>query len=95
MFQGVYNVYGGDGFFFGVFGVGDGVMDYVFEEYFQYVFGFFVDQIGDMFYFIFVSEMMDGGFCDILDVIMKYFFVMFGFFFFQIFFFFIVIGYVD
>ena len=43
-FQGVHNVHGGDGLTPGVFGVGDGITDDIFEEDLEDTSGFFVDQ---------------------------------------------------
>ena len=47
--QSVDDVHGGDGLPLGVFGVCDGVTDYVFQKHLQHTTGFFVDQPRDTF----------------------------------------------
>jgi hypothetical protein len=48
--QSVDDVHGGDGLPLGVFGVRDGITDYVFQKHLQHTTGFFVDQPRDTFY---------------------------------------------
>ena len=47
--QSVDDVHGGDGLPLGVFGVRDGITDYVFQKHLQHTTGFFVDQPRDTF----------------------------------------------
>ena len=45
--EGIDDIHGGDGLPLGVFGVGDGITDDVFQENLEDTSGFFVDQAGD------------------------------------------------
>ena len=45
--QGIDNVHGCDGLPLGVFGVGDGITDYIFKKYLEDTTGLFVDQARD------------------------------------------------
>lgn len=67
--QSVDDVHGGDGLALGVFGVGDGITDDVFQEHLQHTTGFLVDQTGDTLDTASASQSTDGGLGDTLDVI--------------------------
>ena len=68
-FEGVDDVQSGDGFSLGVFGVGDGVPDHIFEEDFKNTSGLFVNKTRNALNATSASQTADSGFCDSLDVI--------------------------
>ena len=68
-FEGVDDVQSGDGFSFGVFGVGNGIPDDVLEEDLENTAGFFVDKTRDPLDTTSSRETPDSGFGDTLDVI--------------------------
>ena len=67
--QSVDDVHGGDGLPLGVFGVGDGITDDVFQEDLEDTTGLFVDQARDTLDTTTASQTADGGLGDTLDVI--------------------------
>jgi hypothetical protein len=68
-FQSVDDVHRCHGFTFGVFRVGDGISDDIFQEHFQDSASFFVDQTGNTFHAATTSQSSDSGFRDTLDVV--------------------------
>jgi hypothetical protein len=68
-FQSVDDVHRCHGFTFGVFRVGDGISDDIFQEHFQDSASFFVDQTGNTFHAATTSQSSDSGFRDALDVV--------------------------
>ncbi|XP_058811213.1 uncharacterized protein LOC131676106 [Topomyia yanbarensis] len=69
--QCIDDIHCGDGLAFGVFSVGDGISDDIFQEHFQHSSCLLVDQTGDTFYTTTTSQTANGGLCDSLDVITK------------------------
>ena len=69
--QSVDDVHGGDGLPLGVLGVGDGVTDYVLQEYLEDTTGLLVDQAGDTLHTTTTSQTTDRGLGDTLDVVTK------------------------
>ena len=67
--EGIDNIHGGDGLPLGVFSVGDGITDDVFQENLEDTSGFFVDQARDTLDTTTTSQTADGGLGDTLDVI--------------------------
>merc|ERR1712098_86879 len=67
--EGIDNIHSGDGLPLGVFSVGDGITDDVFQENLEDTSGFFVDQARDTLDTTTTSQTTDGGFGDTLDVI--------------------------
>ena len=67
--EGIDNIHGGDGLPLGVFSVGDGITDDVFQENLEDTSGFFVDQARDTLDTTTTSQTADGGLGDALDVV--------------------------
>lgn len=67
--EGVDDVHSGHRLPLGVLGVGDGIPDYVFEEYLENASGLLVDETGDTFHTASPCQSPDGGLRDALDVV--------------------------
>ena len=70
-FQSVDDIHGCDCLPFGVLGVGDSITDDIFQEYFQYTTGLFVDESRDTFDTTSPGKTTDGWLGDTLDIITK------------------------
>ena len=70
--QGVDDIHGGDSLPLGVLGVGDGVTDYVLNEYLEYSTGLFVDQTRDTLDSTSAGQTTDCWLGDTLDVISQH-----------------------
>ncbi|XP_065087372.1 histone H3-like centromeric protein cpar-1 [Ochlerotatus camptorhynchus] len=64
--QSVDDIHGRDGLTLGVFSVGDGVTNHVFEEHLQHASGFLVDQPGNTLDTTTTSQTTDGGLVNIM-----------------------------
>uniref|UniRef100_A0A0R3NX76 Core Histone H2A/H2B/H3 domain-containing protein n=1 Tax=Drosophila pseudoobscura pseudoobscura TaxID=46245 RepID=A0A0R3NX76_DROPS len=67
--QSIHNIHGCDCLPLGMFGVGDGITDNVFQKHFQHSTSFLVDESRDTFYTATTSQTADSGLRDTLDVI--------------------------
>ena len=67
--EGIDNVHGSDRLALGVFGVGDGIPDDVFQEDLEHTSGLLVDEAGDALHAATTSKATDGRLGDALDVI--------------------------
>ncbi len=76
--ESVDDIHGGDGLSLGVFGVGDGISDDIFQENFEDTSGFFIDQSRDSLDTTSSCKTSDSWLGDTLDVITKYFSVTLG-----------------
>ncbi|XP_058811212.1 uncharacterized protein LOC131676103 [Topomyia yanbarensis] len=65
--QSVDDIHCGDGLALGVFSVGDGISDHIFQEHLQHSSCLLVDQTGDTFYTTPTSQTANGGLGDSLD----------------------------
>jgi len=77
-FEGVDNVHGSHGLPFGVFSVGHGISDDIFQEDLEDSAGFLVDETRDTLDSSTAGKTTDGGFRDSLDVVTKDFPVSLG-----------------
>ena len=77
-FECVDDVEGGDRLSLGVFGVGDGVPDHVFQKDLENSSGLFVNQTGNAFDSTSTGKTTNGGFRNSLDVVTKHLSVTFG-----------------
>ena len=71
--EGVHNVHGGDSLPLGMFGVGDGIPDNVFQEDLQHSASLLVDESRDPLDASSPGQPPDGGFGDALDVVPQHF----------------------
>jgi hypothetical protein len=67
--QSVYNIHGSDGLPLSMLGVGDGITDNIFQEYFKHTTSLFINETRNTLDATTTSQPTNGGLGDTLDVI--------------------------